>query len=91
LAHDFVKSLLEQFIRTRRFAGQTFLEGIHMAKIPIKTRLPLEAWLAAGIMTLFSLVSTIMHAPTTSDSAGASIADATLTSAADSVVTGALH
>jgi hypothetical protein len=62
-----------------------------MAKIPIKTRLPLEAWLAAGIVTLFSLLSTIMHAPTTPDSTRASIADTTLTSAADSVVTGAIH
>jgi hypothetical protein len=59
--------------------------------IPIRTRLPLKAWLAAGILTLFSLVSTIMHAPATHDRTAASTAHATLTSAADTIVTGAIR
>jgi hypothetical protein len=53
--------------------------------------LPLKAWLAAGILTLFSLVSTIMHAPATHDRTAASTAHATLTSAADTIVTGAIR
>jgi hypothetical protein len=61
-----------------------------MTKIPIKTRLPLKAWLAAGIVTLFSLISTVMHAPT-GPHGSPSAAHATLTSAADAIVTGAVR
>ena len=31
--------------------------------LPVKTRLPLAAWAVAGLVTLFSLLSTLMHAP----------------------------
>jgi hypothetical protein len=34
-----------------------------MTKIPIKTRLPIEAWTVAGLVTLFSLLSTVAHMP----------------------------
>jgi hypothetical protein len=34
-----------------------------MTKIPIKTRLPLEAWVVAALVTLFSLVSSLVPAP----------------------------
>ena len=39
-------------------------EGIAMVKIasvPVKTRLPLTAWVLAGVVTLFSLVSSLVH------------------------------
>jgi hypothetical protein len=32
-----------------------------MTKIPIKTRLPVEAWAVAAIVTLFSLLSAGAH------------------------------
>ena len=31
--------------------------------LPVKTRLPLTAWVFAGLVTLFSLVSTLMQVP----------------------------
>lgn len=31
--------------------------------LPVKTRLPLAAWAVAGLVTLFSLMSTLVHAP----------------------------
>lgn len=31
--------------------------------LPVKTRLPLAAWVFAGLVTLFSLVSTLMQVP----------------------------
>ena len=34
-------------------------------KLPVKTRLPLEAWTLAGIVTLFSLVCSLAHIPLT--------------------------
>jgi hypothetical protein len=34
-----------------------------MTKIPIKTRLPIEAWTVAAIVTLFSLLSSVSHMP----------------------------
>jgi hypothetical protein len=36
-----------------------------MTKIPIKTRLPVEAWLLAALVTLFSLVCSIARSPAT--------------------------
>jgi hypothetical protein len=30
--------------------------------LPVKTRLPLAAWAVAGLVTLFSLMSSLMHA-----------------------------
>jgi hypothetical protein len=40
-------------------------EGIAMIKItasvPVKTRLPLTAWVLAGVVTLFSMVSSLVH------------------------------
>lgn len=35
-----------------------------VGEIPVKTRLPLKAWVVAGLVTLFSLVSTIMGGST---------------------------
>lgn len=32
-----------------------------MTKIPIKTRLPIEAWTVAAVVTLFSLLSSVAH------------------------------
>lgn len=31
--------------------------------LPVKTRLPLEAWALAGLVTLFSLVCSLTHIP----------------------------
>jgi hypothetical protein len=33
---------------------------------PVKTRLPVAAWAIAGLVTLFSLMSTLLHHPTLS-------------------------
>jgi hypothetical protein len=30
---------------------------------PVKTRLPVAAWAIAGVVTLFSLMSTVLHHP----------------------------
>jgi hypothetical protein len=30
---------------------------------PVKTRLPVAAWAIAGVVTLFSLMSTLLHLP----------------------------
>jgi hypothetical protein len=30
---------------------------------PVKTRLPAAAWAIAGVVTLFSLMSTVLHLP----------------------------
>jgi hypothetical protein len=30
---------------------------------PIRTRLPVAAWAIAGVVTLFSLMSTVLHLP----------------------------
>jgi hypothetical protein len=34
-------------------------------RLPVKTRLPLEAWALAGLVTLFSLVCSLVHMPLT--------------------------
>jgi hypothetical protein len=31
--------------------------------LPVRTRLPLAAWAVAGLVTLFSIVSSLMHIP----------------------------
>ena len=31
------------------------------AKLPVKTRLPIQAWIFAGLVTLFSLASSLTH------------------------------
>jgi hypothetical protein len=33
--------------------------------LPVRTRLPLEAWALAGLVTLFSLVCSLIHVPLT--------------------------
>jgi len=35
-----------------------------MTKIPIKTRIPAKMWLVAGVVTLYSLVSSVVNQPT---------------------------
>ena len=37
--------------------------------LPVKTRLPLEAWALAGLVTLFSLVTSVAHMPRATHSA----------------------
>ena len=34
---------------------------VTIASVPVKTRLPLTAWALAGVVTLFSLVSSLVH------------------------------
>jgi hypothetical protein len=36
--------------------------------LPVKTRLPVEAWAVAGLVTLFSLVCSLIHMPLTHQS-----------------------
>jgi hypothetical protein len=42
-----------------------------MFGVPVKTRLPLEAWVAAAVMALFSTLSSWMEKPAVSVAAGA--------------------
>jgi hypothetical protein len=35
--------------------------------VPVKTRLPLRAWMLAAIAILFSLASSLLHSPTPAD------------------------
>ena len=37
--------------------------------LPVRTRVPLAAWAIAAIVTLFSLVSSLLHAPGPADHA----------------------
>jgi hypothetical protein len=37
--------------------------------VPVKTRLPLTAWVLAGLVTLFSMVSSLMHVAPASNQA----------------------
>jgi len=58
--------------------GPGHTEGIAMSKttgIPVKTRLPLTAWVLAGLVTLFSLVSALVHVTTTIPELTVSVAD----------------
>ncbi|MGK2923704.1 MAG: hypothetical protein ACSLE4_13150 [Methyloceanibacter sp.] len=38
-----------------------------MTKIPVKTRIPIEAWTIALLVTLFSLISSAIHGPASND------------------------
>ncbi len=38
-----------------------------MTKIPVKTRIPIEAWTIALLVTLFSLISSAIHGPANTD------------------------
>lgn len=38
-----------------------------MTKIPVKTRLPIQAWVVAALVTLYSLVSSVAQGPSTDD------------------------
>jgi len=49
-----------------------------MTKIPIKTRLPIEAWTVAVLVTLFSLMSSAAHHMSAPDPAGPSVTHANL-------------
>ena len=46
-----------------QFLLKANLREISMIKlaIPVKTRLPIRAWLLAGAVTVFSLASSLMH------------------------------
>jgi hypothetical protein len=37
--------------------------------LPVRTRVPVAAWAVAGVVALFSLVSSLMHSPLLSDHA----------------------
>jgi hypothetical protein len=43
---------------TREITMTRFVENL-----PVKTRLPVEAWALAGLVTLFSLVCSLIHIP----------------------------
>ena len=34
-----------------------------LPKLPVRSRLPIQAWVFAGIVTLFSLLSSLTHVP----------------------------
>jgi hypothetical protein len=34
---------------------------ITIGRIPVKTRVPLTVWVLAGLLTLFSIASSLMH------------------------------
>ena len=40
-----------------------FAENKILKTLPIRTRLPLAAWTVAALVTLFSLMSSLVHAP----------------------------
>jgi hypothetical protein len=60
-----------------------------MTKIPIKTRLPKEAWTMAVLVTLFSLISSAIQGPTNTDDG--SILHAKLFPEADPIITSAIR
>jgi hypothetical protein len=37
--------------------------------LPVRTRIPLAVWAVAGVVTLFSLVSSLVHVPASSNHA----------------------
>jgi hypothetical protein len=59
-----------------------------MTKIPVKTRIPIEAWTVALLVTLFSLISSAIHDPAKTDAS--TVFQAKLIQA-DPVVTSALR
>lgn len=60
-----------------------------MTKIPIRSRIPIEAWTVALLVTLFSLVTSATNPAT--DANTPSTAHAKLVPAADSIVTSAIR
>jgi len=58
-----------------------------MTKIRIKTRIPIEVWTVAVLVTLFSLISSAFQAPT----GDASVLHAKLMSNADPITTSAIR
>jgi hypothetical protein len=61
-----------------------------MAKIPIKTRLPIEAWTVALIVVLYSLLSSAIH-HLRSNTGTTSVAHARLLADGDPITTSSLH
>lgn len=51
-------------------------DATKVAIVPVKTRLPLAAWALAGLVTLFSMVSSFTHAPASPHASPASFAEA---------------
>ncbi len=50
----------------------------HPSSLPVRTRLPLAAWAVAGLVTLFSIASTLLHlAPVSFNGGATSIEQAT--------------
>ncbi len=64
-----------------QFLLKANLREISMIKlaIPVKTRLPIRAWLLAGAVTVFSLASSLMH-PNPHHALYAGVTDAQVTS-----------
>jgi hypothetical protein len=58
-----------------------------MPKIPIKSRIPIEAWTVAVLVTLFSLISSALSTP----SGDVSVLHAKLISDADPITTSAIR
>ena len=57
-----------------------------LGSLPVKTRVPLKAWVFAGLMTGFSIVSSLMHvAPTPARSLSASTVEELTISARDAL------
>ena len=61
-----------------------------MTKIPVKTRIPIEAWTIALLVTLFSLISSAIHGPANTDASTVTVFHAKLMQA-DPVVTSAIR
>jgi hypothetical protein len=70
---EFSRSLeLNAFSRRLSLTGAGIPEGIAMIKIdglPFKTRVPLTAWITAGLLTLLSIVASAVHVTPASDRA----------------------
>lgn len=60
-----------------------------MTKIPIKTRIPIEGWTVAVLVTLFSLISSAIQGPKTPDDS--SILHAKLMPGADPIITSTIR
>ena len=58
-----------------------------MFKIPIKSRIPIEAWTVALLVTFYSLISAAFHGPADD----ASVLQAKLLSGADPIITSAIR
>jgi len=61
-----------------------------MTKIPIKTRLPIEAWTVAVLVVLYSLLSSVIH-HLPSNPGTTSVAHARLLADGDPITTSSLH